>query len=60
VEEGRKENRTSERVQVLGLHLQGKSHGQGTHEKNSEEGKQGSGMCVGNRRESGEVISGGE
>jgi hypothetical protein len=29
----RKENRTSERIQVLGLHLQRKSYGQGTHER---------------------------
>jgi hypothetical protein len=46
-----KENRTSERVQVLGLHLLRKGEGQGTHERGSKEGKQASGMCVGNRRE---------
>jgi hypothetical protein len=45
VEVGRKENRTSERIQVLGLHFQRKSLGQGTHERDSEEGKEGSGMC---------------
>jgi hypothetical protein len=48
---GRKENRTSERGQVFGLHLQRKNHGQGSHERDGEEGKQGSGMCVGKRRE---------
>jgi hypothetical protein len=41
----------SERVRVFGLLLQRKSHGQGTHETDSEESKQGSGMCVGNRRD---------
>jgi hypothetical protein len=40
VEVGRKENRTSERIQVLGLHFQRKSLGQGTHERDSEEGKE--------------------
>jgi hypothetical protein len=33
------------------VHLQRKNHGQGTHERDSEEGKQGSGMCVGKRRD---------
>jgi hypothetical protein len=33
------------------VNLQPKSHGQGTHERDSGEGKQGSGMYVGNRRE---------
>jgi hypothetical protein len=50
VEVGRKENRTSEQIQVLGLVLQRKSHGQGTHERDGEEGKQGSGIWMGNRR----------
>jgi hypothetical protein len=40
------EGRKIERV-----NLQPKSHGQGTHERDSEEGKQGSGMYGGNRRE---------
>jgi hypothetical protein len=36
----RKEGRTSERVEILGLYLQRENHGEGTHEKGSEEGKQ--------------------
>jgi hypothetical protein len=45
------EDRKSERVQVFGLHFQRESHGQGASEGGSEEGEQGSWMCVGNRRE---------
>jgi hypothetical protein len=48
--EGRKENRMNEGDQVLGLHLQRENHGQGTHERASEEDEQGSGMCMGNKR----------
>jgi hypothetical protein len=44
----RKENKMSKRVQIR---IQRKRHGQGTHQRGSEEGKHGSGMCVGNRRE---------
>jgi hypothetical protein len=51
VEVGRKQDRKSERVQVLGLHLQRKSHGKGASERGSEEGEQGSWMRLGNRRE---------
>jgi hypothetical protein len=47
VEVGRKQ----ERVQVLGLHLQRESHGQGASERGSEEGELGSWMRLGNRRE---------
>jgi hypothetical protein len=60
MEAGRKENRTSQRIPVLGLYIQRESHGQGTHERDSEEGKQGSGMSVEYERESMEVTSGGE
>jgi hypothetical protein len=42
----RNENETSKRVRI-----QRKRHGQGTHQRGNEEGKHGSGMCVGNRRE---------
>jgi hypothetical protein len=48
--EGRKIERVS-MVKCLGFNLQRKNHGQGSHERDSEEGKQGSGMCVGKRRE---------
>jgi hypothetical protein len=34
--------------QVLGLHIQRRNHGKGTHQRNSEESKQGSEMCFGN------------
>jgi hypothetical protein len=51
VEVGRKQDRKSERVQVLELHLQRESHGQGASERGSEEGEQGSWMRLGNRRE---------
>jgi hypothetical protein len=44
VEAGRKERRRRKRVQVLGLHLQRKSHGQGTRARSSEEGEQGGAM----------------
>jgi hypothetical protein len=50
VEVERKEGRTSERVEILELYLQRENHGEGTHERGSEEGKQGSGMRVGNSR----------
>jgi hypothetical protein len=40
----RKEDRRRERVQVLGLHVQRKSHGRDTHARGSEEGGQGGGM----------------
>jgi hypothetical protein len=39
--------------QVLGLHIQRRSHGKDTHQRNSEESKQSSGMClrnIGNRK----------
>jgi hypothetical protein len=45
--EGRKIERVSV-VKCLGYTF---NHGQGTHERDSEEGKQGSGMCVGKRKE---------
>jgi hypothetical protein len=44
VEVRRKEDRRRERVQVLGLHVQRKSHGRGTRARGSEEGEQGGGM----------------
>jgi hypothetical protein len=34
--------------QVLGLHIQRRSHGKDTHQRNSEESKQSSGMCLRN------------
>jgi hypothetical protein len=51
VEVVRKQDTKSERVQVLGLHLQRESHGQCASERGSEESDQGSWMCLGNRRE---------
>jgi hypothetical protein len=50
MEVGRKQDRKSIE-KVLGLHLQRESHRQGASERGSEEGEQGSWMCVGNRRE---------
>jgi hypothetical protein len=51
VEVGRKQDRKSDRVQVVRLHLQRESHGQGAPERGREEGQQSSWMCLGIRRE---------
>jgi hypothetical protein len=53
VKMGRKENRRIKRVQMCTwvTHLTKEPLiGRGTHQRDNEERKQGSGMCVGNRR----------